>query len=311
LNVFEGYEVPLPTTDDLAALEDEMRRALPGAEGVYDLDARVDAIPLVAVRFGANVTLIPRLQGTLERARALTRALAQPQDRARLEARAADLPMRRMAAFLDRQVVRHQQAAARRAEQYEAMARQLLSEYLDNVRNAEEQRRYADADAQHLRSINERNLNILRRMLDNGAIRNLTFHDDEVRFHTRRIYIRDERTGVWHHVGRFAVSINIRDGNHRFVNLDGYLGRPGFDHPHVRSGPPCLGSLAEAIPPILRSGEWALLAEMSLAYLEEANVEDSYGQQVHEWPVVMHPEAVGLPPHEGTATYDGLSVTPP
>lgn len=311
LNVFEGYDVPLPTIDDLTALEDEMRRALPGAEGVYDLDARVDAIPLIAVRFGTSVTLIPRLFGVSERTVALTRALAQPQDRARLEAHTADLPMRRMAAFLDRQVTRIQQESARRAEQYETTARQLLAEYLNNVRNAEEQRRYADADAQHLRSINERNLNILRRMLDNGAIRNLSFHEDQIRFDTRRIYVRDARTGVWHHVGRFAVTINIRDGGHRFVNLDGYLGRSGFDHPHVRTGTPCLGSLAEAVPPILRSGEWALLAEMSLAYLEEANVEDGYGQYIHEWPVVMHPEAVGLPPHEGVATNDGLSVTPP
>lgn len=311
LNTFDGYDVPLPTTDDLAALEDEMRRTLPGAEGVYDLDARVDAIPLIAVRFGTNVTLIPRLHGVSQRAIALTRALAQPQDRARLEARAADLPVRRMEAFLDRQVARIQRESARHAEQYEARARQLLAEYLSNVRSAEEQRRYADADAQHLRSINERNLNILRRMLDNGAIRKLTFREDEIRFETRRIYVRDERTGVWHHVGRFATTINIRDGDHRFVNLDGHLGRPGFDHPHVRAGVPCLGSLAEAVPPILRSGEWGLLAEMSLAYLEEANVEDPYGQYIHEWPVVMHPEAVGLPPHEGTRTNDGLSVTPP
>lgn len=121
---------------------------------------------------------------------------------------------------------------------------------------------------------------------------------------TPMVYIKDDRSGAWHEIGEFIVTIDINAGSVHFENLTHTTdGTPWtrMRHPHIfESGRACYGgAMDEAVANCIADRDWLTLIEMILAFLEQANTRDPAGKHVHKWPFVDDPESVGLPPYEG------------
>lgn len=121
---------------------------------------------------------------------------------------------------------------------------------------------------------------------------------------TPMVYIKDDRSGAWHEIGEFNVTIDINAGSVHFENLTHTTNNTTWtrmQHPHIfENGRACYGgAMDEAVANCIADRDWLTLIEMILAFLDQANTRDSAGRHVHTWPFVADPESVGLPPYEG------------
>lgn len=155
------------------------------------------------------------------------------------------------------------------------------------------------------RETDERGIERVRRMVRNGVITGIRMNEATISVSTKHIYILDTRSGVWHDIGRFEMRIDLDTGQYRFLNQTRNYTR---HHPHVfAGGDPCLGTLAEAVPQMRTNRDWPAFIELGLLYLESVNYGDSH-MNLHRFPVVPDPEAVGLTPHEGDSPIHGLPI---
>lgn len=295
--------------DDVAAEEWRRLAGLAGTEfidflRVPDLDIfeTPPAHPIVGLEF-ESITVMTT--GDFVMAAAIIGMLDESLDNG-----SAD-PLSRLRRSLDRRLAEQAASYDRNERELEQRRQQALSSYItygEQIRTL--QRSRFDGEDQ---ATNARGLELMQTMLDNGIITRVRMSRNRLIVETGPVYIQDDRSGMWHDIGRMEMSIDYDAGNYRFVNLDRNI--PSLDysaHPHVQSnGTPCLGTLTDAIPQMRDNRDWPLMVEMGLAFLQSANTADYAGQNLHHFPVVLDPEAVGLPPHEGKATFHGLPLPKP
>ena len=265
----------------------------------------VTSLPLVGLRFtGATVLLGP--WDTSQQV-ALVDFLAQAvRDNDFGEAGLEDWVLRGITANFERSLRAYHQdqldQARHDAQEWANEAANYLSRYLSSSQRARAANLLLE---QGTRELDERGLERVRRMVRNGSLTGIRMRGSNIVAQTKHIYIQDARSGVWHDIGPFEMRIDLGTGNYRFINqLRQYVRH----HPHVfGSGEPCLGTLAEAVPQMRNGRDWPAFIELGLLYLESVNYSDGH-MNLHRFPVVPVPEAVGLTPHEGDAPVTGLPI---
>lgn len=134
-----------------------------------------------------------------------------------------------------------------------------------------------------------------------GKIIDISLSPDHViTVKTDTLYAKDRNSGAYHEMGKYAISIPTTSLDVRFTNLtrqvDGY--RSQMQHPHVfNDGHACQGNFSSILAQLVEARDWIGMAEMCVAFLQEANNFDIAGSAVYRWPFVEHPEEVGLPPY--------------
>lgn len=135
----------------------------------------------------------------------------------------------------------------------------------------------------------------LDRLLKRGVLTDFRPGDtsDQFTFTTRELFAYDPRSGLWHKLGAYEVSVNMSPeyGQHvlNIRNVSG-LRRDGYDsgmhHPHVfPSGNPCVGNFIELQTDLAMNRDWRTLIDATLAFLESVDVRDTAGKHIHNWPV--------------------------
>lgn len=264
-----------------------------------------DVTPLVAWRF-EHLTVLLGINDEAQAAFAMNQVFenadidVQAWIRGR-DARRLDLSLRRM-------------AEARRQEAQDGLRRHqrsrdaALNQYLEANRNLVAAQAVLASDGA-ASATDQRGAEMLKRMIERGTVSEVNLTPDMLTFKTQHIYHQDPRSGVWHDIGKFQVTMHLSTGRFVFTNVTRTLPVGwGRHHPHVSTGgEPCLGSLAEAMPPLLASGDWPTMMELGLLYLESSNIDDG-ACNLHLWPVVVNPEAVGLSPHQSNRPTNGLPM---
>jgi len=122
------------------------------------------------------------------------------------------------------------------------------------------------------------------------GVKRVSIRGNKVIVLTDMIVCQDTRSKKWHEIGMFRIEICLR-AEHKvlFFNLcpKTHLRNGGMQAPHVfRDGRPCLGSASEVFAEFLREHQFANLILYAIQFLGSANVADSAGKHVDEWPLV-------------------------
>ena len=83
-------------------------------------------------------------------------------------------------------------------------------------------------------------------------------------------------------VGRFRIAVDLA-GEVRINSVDHLGPRPGWDHPHIQDGLPCLGNLREGILKLIAAYELALAVQVLLDFLATYTPETAYAR-IEGWP---------------------------
>lgn len=110
---------------------------------------------------------------------------------------------------------------------------------------------------------------------------------NQVTYHTKVLHCTDPRTNRVHEVGAFKITINVENGSVRFYNttrrINGHNRR--MHAPHVfPSGEPCLGNVSQYLPDLIAKYEFAAVADVVIAFIENVNINDAAGAYVNRWP---------------------------
>lgn len=129
------------------------------------------------------------------------------------------------------------------------------------------------------------------KLLSIRCVNNVEVNGDVVNVFTDTIYCMDDRTNLWHEIGRFRIEINLGQyANVKFFNLDrmvnGFAGNT-CHHPHVFhiKGEACLGTVKEIFPSLLATYEVAAIIVVAIQFLESANTQDGAGAHINAWPL--------------------------
>lgn len=83
-------------------------------------------------------------------------------------------------------------------------------------------------------------------------------------------------------LGAFRIAIGL-NGDIRVESIDKRGPKPGWDHPHVQGGRPCLGNVREGVLKLIAEYEFALAVQVMLNFLEVYQAESAYCA-IEEWP---------------------------
>lgn len=145
----------------------------------------------------------------------------------------------------------------------------------------------------------ERVQTVLDSIMRAGKLRSLSVDGDTITAHTNTIYAQDDRSGAWHRMGDFRITIDTNSLSIRYENLTDTVVALAFGtHPHIdRSGRACVGNFSTISSQLVAANDWLGLVEMCVVFLGNANTNDSAGRNINYWPFVENPEEVGLPPY--------------
>jgi hypothetical protein len=73
------------------------------------------------------------------------------------------------------------------------------------------------------------------------------------------------------------------DGDVRIESVSRLGPKPGWDHPHVQDGRPCLGNLREGVLKLIAEYELALAVQVTMGFLETYQPESAYCA-IEGWP---------------------------
>jgi hypothetical protein len=186
------------------------------------------------------------------------------------------------------------------AQQVELHRRQLDSALASVAQHADAWNRAVDAERTLVGEVNdERVQTVLASIVRAGKIRSLNVAGHIITVHTNTIYAQDDRSGAWHRMGDFRITIDTNSLSIRYENLtDTVVALIFGTHPHIdRSGRACVGNFSTISSQLVAANDWLGLVEMCVVFLSNANTNDSAGRNINYWPFVENPEEVGLPPY--------------
>jgi|GEM_PF-1437490 len=119
-----------------------------------------------------------------------------------------------------------------------------------------------------------------------SKVERVMVYRDFVHVLTTTVYCTDPRDNVVHEIGKFRIELSLF-GNHIYWhNLDRWI--HGRQAPHVNhSGFGILGNMQDVLPPLLARGEFSAAADLAIAFVESANVDDPWGKNISDWPVAQ------------------------
>jgi hypothetical protein len=128
-------------------------------------------------------------------------------------------------------------------------------------------------------------------------IKKIIINKNIISFFTTEILCTDDRSGIVHSIGEFAIIINLDsdprcDQVLRFHNLTRKVqgGNGMHFHPHIPiHGHACQGNLSHTLPKLLSDLELEMVLLMCINFLESANTADSWGRYINVWPVKENP----------------------
>lgn len=120
-------------------------------------------------------------------------------------------------------------------------------------------------------------------------IKKVRFVGNTVVATTDVVFVTDPRSQKEHEIGTFKITLDLDRVMASMLNqvrrVKGYEDRD-MHHPHVfPDGNPCLGSLQESLPNLLREFRMCDAIGLIWGYLCSVNVEDGAGKHVHKWPL--------------------------
>jgi hypothetical protein len=120
----------------------------------------------------------------------------------------------------------------------------------------------------------------LARLLAVPGVQHIEVHGQVLHILTAPIQIAWE--GERYDLGRYRIGLDL-GGDLRVESIDGLGPKPGWDHPHVQDGRPCLGNAREGVLKLIARYELALAAQVLVGFLETFQPEGSYSA-IEGWP---------------------------
>ena len=117
--------------------------------------------------------------------------------------------------------------------------------------------------------------------------------DGIVTVNTKEIYVKDERTGKWHEIGKFSIVIGMISQNYdirttvRIRNIKYGDLIAGYQAPHVFSNClMCHGNIEASIADAYKNKNLYELVLLIIQFLQHANTGDRAGENIDKWPEV-------------------------
>lgn len=128
----------------------------------------------------------------------------------------------------------------------------------------------------------------LEEILNNKKIEKVEINNTTITMFTKPLICRASNGGLYD-VGAFKIAFNAQGAGVRFFTLDNKYKRRSYwgdncQHPHVSdTGSACLGNSAEPIAILNSQYEYSSIADICVAFLEQANLDDCAGRHVGNW----------------------------
>jgi len=218
------------------------------------------------------------------------------------EERKREAARRRTEAARDAYVEWAQQRDGERLNQLERLIRDASSRINDLTEEMSAQMRVQSQSREELGLLQsgldgrerERHEQEFAKLMGAPKILEVRFENGTFHAFTDDLFVLDEDHGIWHHLGKFNIGLS-EGGGLRFENLTRTVER--HQAPHVPgTGQACYGNFGEIIPPLAAAGRYADIIFNAIAFLETANMRDTWGATVVKWPVVSEAVAKGQRP---------------
>ena len=140
------------------------------------------------------------------------------------------------------------------------------------------------------KSLNKDILEIeLERLQESPKIEAVLINDRQINVFTKTLYCTDPRTNKVHDIGKFRISVELRNNAINWFNLTRRVATGGvsiMQAPHVFSeGRACLGTAEKPLSTLLKGREYITAILLAIQFVESVNVSDSAGNHISEWPV--------------------------
>ncbi len=142
----------------------------------------------------------------------------------------------------------------------------------DQARRAEVLRELDDPSASAERE--------LGRLLAIPGVEGVEVHGLALHVLTQPVHILWEDTR--YDLGGYRIVLDLH-GDVRIESRDNLGPKPGWDHPHVQDGRPCLGNAREGVLKLIARYELALTAQVLVGFLETYQPESAYCE-IEGWP---------------------------
>lgn len=163
-----------------------------------------------------------------------------------------------------------------------------------------------------------------KKILGSSKIKGISFVEGSLIIRTNMLYCEDPRTEIIHEIGEFNILIRVTPHEEGATNPD-YLvlfynmtrkirvGGGMMQAPHVfADGRPCLGSLYDILVQQIADYQFSVVALLAIQFIENVNVDDSAGKNIHKWPVAKHSKIkVKDLSNEQRVTRGGTQMYPP
>lgn len=118
-------------------------------------------------------------------------------------------------------------------------------------------------------------------------VKDVKVEKDAIVILTEVLNCRDERTGIYHEMGAFKISLPMNGTSPRWQNLTRQVNgmRTGQHAPHVwADGSACLGNTQDIFPRLFAQRQWSIAAQLAIEFVQAANTSDAAGKYVNSWP---------------------------
>lgn len=169
------------------------------------------------------------------------------------------------------------QDSLRDIAQYNSSIKNLYSEIRRNQREKEMKRQYLGGDKEKAREV-------IKALCSNTMVESITAdtpYDIDISIYTKPVYLYSPNRNERVILGSMRIDISYGD-RIKIHNLNN--SKRTRPHPHIdESGAPCWGASNQAINELMSDRDYVALLEVILAYLEQYNPHDAYGEYGKYW----------------------------
>jgi len=149
-------------------------------------------------------------------------------------------------------------------------------------------------------------------------VRSISINDNMINVYTENIYCKDDRSGKWHDIGTFHISIGMESNSYnpestiKIINTKHSTSayQSNMQAPHVfSSGKMCPGNAATMISQCYVKRNLHDLIYSLTIFLESVNTSDSAGAFINEWPVVTEDIVLGKKEDDSVEEKDEVEET--